>query len=118
MGIRDRNIDWLRRKKIIPAVNFGFTGTVSSDVLQPLGTGPPLITEVSSFGFAVATLVFSVGLAIVLIDEGSVYIIWAGSYLIGVYDGISPFGHTVYGPRLSDISNDGLRVVSRSRWYK
>ena len=52
MGIRDRNIDWLRRKKIIPAVNFGFTGTVSSDVLQPLGTGPPLITEVSSFGFA------------------------------------------------------------------
>ena len=30
-------------------------------------------------------------------------------------DGISPFGHTVYVPRLSDISNDGLRVISRSR---
>ena len=52
MGIRDRNIDWLRRKKIIPAVNFGFTGTVVSDVLQPVGTGAPLITEISSFGFA------------------------------------------------------------------
>ena len=52
MAIRDRNIDWLRRKKVIPAAHFGFTGTVVSDVLQPLGTGAPIIKEISDFGFA------------------------------------------------------------------
>ena len=56
MGIRDRNIDWLRRKKIIPAVNFGFSGTVAvpsgtdssggTGTITTLGTGAPLITEV------------------------------------------------------------------------
>ena len=61
MGIRDRNIDWLRRKKIIPAVNFGFSGPVAvpsgtdssggTGTITTLGTGAPLITEVSSFGF-------------------------------------------------------------------
>tara|TARA_B100000686_G_C16780262_1_gene971323 strand:- start:1960 stop:2598 length:639 start_codon:yes stop_codon:yes gene_type:complete len=58
MGIRDRNIDWLRRKKIIPAVNFGFSGTIPASTdsgggtITTLGTGAPVITEVSSFGFA------------------------------------------------------------------
>tara|TARA_R110000744_G_scaffold319121_1_gene425498 strand:+ start:226 stop:873 length:648 start_codon:yes stop_codon:yes gene_type:complete len=60
MAIRDRNIDWLRRKKIIPAVNFGFsgatshtcdTGEVVAGTITTLGTGAPLITEVSTFGF-------------------------------------------------------------------
>ena len=55
-----------------------------------------------------------VGVGAVLTGTGSVFTICAGSYLIGVYDGISPCGHTVYVPRLSDISNDGLRVVSKS----
>ena len=57
MGIRDRNIDWLRRKKIIPAVNFGFSGTIPASTdsgggnITTLGTGAPVITEISSFGF-------------------------------------------------------------------
>ena len=57
MGIRDRNIDWLRRKKVIPAVNFGFSGTIPGSTdsgggnLTTLGTGAPIITEVSTFGF-------------------------------------------------------------------
>ena len=57
MGIRDRNIDWLRRKKVIPAVNFGFSGTIPGSTdsgggnLTTLRTGAPIITEVSTLGF-------------------------------------------------------------------
>ena len=47
MGIRDRNIDWLRQSYVIGAERLGFTGGSST-----LGAGAPPITEVSSFGYA------------------------------------------------------------------
>jgi hypothetical protein len=47
MGIRDRNIDWLRQSYVIGAERLGFTGGSST-----LGAGAPPITEISSFGYA------------------------------------------------------------------
>ena len=44
MGIRDRNIDWLRQKHYIHADRFGFCATPASAVF---GSGSPIPTQVS-----------------------------------------------------------------------
>jgi len=48
MGIRDRNIDWLRQKHYIHANRFGFCATPASAVF---GAGEPVPTEVSDVGW-------------------------------------------------------------------
>ena len=53
MGLRDRNIDWLRQSYVIGAERFGFTGTTDgTSVTVTLGAGAPPATEISSFGYA------------------------------------------------------------------
>ena len=48
MGIRDRNIDWLRQKHYIHADRFGFCATPASAVF---GAGSPIPTQVSDVGW-------------------------------------------------------------------
>ena len=52
MGIRDRNIDWLRQKRVIPYTDFNLivAGTTN---LSGIGAGAdvPTTAEVSTFGF-------------------------------------------------------------------
>lgn len=49
--IRDRNIDWLRQKRVIPYSDFN--PVVSSGTnLKGIGAGAPEVAEVSTFGFA------------------------------------------------------------------
>ena len=51
MGIRDRNIDWLRQKYILPPAAFMSSCTVSGSTLLGMAAGNPVLTELSDFGY-------------------------------------------------------------------
>ena len=55
MGIRDRNIDWLRQKYILPPAAFMSSVTVPTGSgarsLEGMAAGEPALTELSTFGY-------------------------------------------------------------------
>lgn len=52
MGIRDRQIDWLRQSRIITLAEFFGGGSQdNTNKLEQFAAGNPVLTEVSSFGF-------------------------------------------------------------------